>query len=62
MNEPAPPVSTPAATPDGPPSPGPGGPERRSPKLSPKLVLLLLIGSCSAFGYTIYRLLQGMKQ
>ncbi len=28
---------------------------------SPHLVLLLLIGSCYAFGYTIFRLLKGMR-
>ncbi len=35
--------------------------ERRSVRLSPKLVLLLLIGSCYAFGYAIYLLLKGMR-
>jgi hypothetical protein len=36
--------------------------ERRTLKGRPTLVLLLLIGSCYAFGYTIYRLLRGMQQ
>jgi len=34
--------------------------ERRTVKSRPTLVLLILIGSCSAFGYTIFRLLKGM--
>ncbi len=34
--------------------------ERRTLKRRPTLVLLLLIGSCSAFSYTIFRLLKGM--
>ena len=34
--------------------------ERRTLKSRPTLVLLLLIGSCYAFGYTIFRLLKGM--
>jgi hypothetical protein len=34
--------------------------ERRTLKSRPIVVLLVLIGSCSAFGYTIYRLLKGM--
>ena len=34
--------------------------ERRTVKAHPVLVLLVLIGSCYAFGYTIYRLLKGM--
>jgi hypothetical protein len=37
-------------------------PERRTLKSRPTLVLLLLIGSCYAFGYTIFRLLKGMQQ
>jgi hypothetical protein len=36
--------------------------ERRTLKSRPALVLLLLIGSCYAFGYTIYQLLKGMHQ
>jgi hypothetical protein len=36
--------------------------ERPTLKGRPVLVLLLLIGSCYAFGYTIYRLLRGMQQ
>ena len=35
--------------------------ERHTLKGRPTLVLLVLIGSCYAFGYAIYRLLQGMK-
>jgi hypothetical protein len=35
-------------------------PERPTVKSRPSLVLLILIGSCYAFGYTIYRLLKGM--
>jgi hypothetical protein len=34
--------------------------ERPTVKSRPTLVLLILIGSCYAFGYTIYRLLKGM--
>lgn len=34
--------------------------ERRTVKSRPTLVLLLLIGSCYAFGYAIFRLLKGM--
>ncbi len=34
--------------------------ERRTLKGRPTVVLLLLIGSCYAFGYTIFRLLKGM--
>jgi hypothetical protein len=34
--------------------------ERRTLKSRPSLVLLILFSSCSAFGYTIYRLLKGM--
>jgi hypothetical protein len=34
--------------------------ERRTLKSRPSLVLLILFGSCYAFGYTIYRLLKGM--
>ena len=34
--------------------------ERRTLKGRPTLVLLVLIGSCYAFGYAIYRLLKGM--
>ncbi|MEO7038218.1 MAG: hypothetical protein ABI548_29885 [Polyangiaceae bacterium] len=34
--------------------------ERRTVKVQPIVVLSLLIGSCCAFGYTIYRLLKGM--
>jgi hypothetical protein len=34
--------------------------ERRTLKAPPIVVLLILIGSCYAFGYTIYRLLKGM--
>jgi hypothetical protein len=34
--------------------------ERRTVKSRPTIVLLILIGSCSAFGYAIYRLLRGM--
>jgi hypothetical protein len=34
--------------------------ERRTLKSRPIYVLLVLIGSCYAFGYTIYRLLKGM--
>jgi hypothetical protein len=37
-------------------------PERRTLKSRPTLVLLLLVGSCYAFGYTIFRLLKGMQQ
>jgi len=36
--------------------------ERRTLKSRPTLILLLLIGSCYAFGYTIFRLLKGMQQ
>jgi len=36
--------------------------ERPTLKGRPTLVLLLLIGSCYAFGYTIFRLLKGMQQ
>jgi len=36
--------------------------ERRTLKGRPTVVLLLLIGSCYAFGYTIFRLLKGMQQ
>ena len=36
--------------------------ERRTLKGRPTLVLLALIGSCYAFGYAIYLLIQGMKQ
>ena len=36
--------------------------ERRTLKGRPTLVLLLLIGSCYAFGYTIFHLLKGMRQ
>ncbi|MET0792996.1 MAG: hypothetical protein ABW061_15855 [Polyangiaceae bacterium] len=36
--------------------------ERRTVKGRPALILFLLIGSCYAFGYTIYRLLRGMHQ
>jgi hypothetical protein len=36
--------------------------ERRTLKSRPTLVLLLLIGSCYAFGYTIFRLLKGMQR
>ncbi len=36
--------------------------ERRTLKGRPTLVLLVLIGSCYAFGYAIYRLLQGMRR
>jgi hypothetical protein len=36
--------------------------ERRTLKGRPTLVLLLLIGSCYAFGYAIFRLLKGMQQ
>jgi len=36
--------------------------ERPTVKGRPTLVLLLLIGSCYAFGYTIFRLLKGMQQ
>ena len=35
--------------------------ERSTVKSRPLLVLILLIGSCAAFGYTIYRLLNGMR-
>jgi len=34
--------------------------ERRTLKSRPTLVLLVLIGSCYALGYTIFRLLKGM--
>jgi hypothetical protein len=34
--------------------------ERRTVKSRPVFVLIALIGSCSAFGYAIYRLLRGM--
>jgi len=34
--------------------------ERRTVKGRPTVVLFLLIGSCSAFGYTIFRILKGM--
>jgi len=34
--------------------------ERRTVKSPPQLVLVLLIGSVSAFGYSIYWLLKGM--
>lgn len=37
-------------------------PSRRTLKSRPTLVLLLLIGSCYAFGYAIFRLLKGMQQ
>jgi len=37
-------------------------PERPTLKSRPTLVLLLLIGSCYAIGYTIFRLLKGMQQ
>jgi len=36
--------------------------ERRTLKGRPTVVLLVLIGSCYAFGYTIFRLLKGMHQ
>lgn len=35
--------------------------ERQTVKGRPAVVLLILIGSCAAFGYTIYRLLTGMR-
>jgi hypothetical protein len=35
--------------------------ERRTVKSRPVLVLAILIGSCCAFGYTIYLLLKGMR-
>ena len=35
--------------------------ERRTLKGRPTVVLLILFGSCYAFGYTIYRLLKGMR-
>jgi hypothetical protein len=35
--------------------------ERRTLKSRPTLVLVLLIGSLYAFGYTIFRLLKGMQ-
>jgi hypothetical protein len=35
--------------------------ERRTVKSRPIVVLLILFGSCYAFGYTIYRLLKGMQ-
>ena len=34
--------------------------QRQTVKSRPSVVLLILIGSCAAFGYTIYRLLKGM--
>jgi hypothetical protein len=34
--------------------------ERRTVKGRPTLVLAVLIGSCAAFGYAIFRLLKGM--
>jgi hypothetical protein len=34
--------------------------DRRTVKSRPTVVLSILIGSCFAFGYTIYRLLKGM--
>ncbi len=34
--------------------------ERQTVKGRPTVVLLILIGSCAAFGYTIYLLLKGM--
>jgi hypothetical protein len=34
--------------------------ERQTVKSRPSIVLLILIGSVSAFGYAIYRLLKGM--
>jgi hypothetical protein len=34
--------------------------ERRTLKSRPSVVLLILFGTCYAFGYTIYRLLKGM--
>ena len=34
--------------------------QRRTLKSRPTLVLLVLIGSCSGFGYAIFRLLKGM--
>lgn len=37
-------------------------PERPTLKGRPTLVLLLLIGSCYAFGYAIFRLLKGMQR
>lgn len=36
--------------------------ERRTLKGRPVLVLLFLIGSCSAFGYAIFHLLKGMPR
>jgi hypothetical protein len=36
--------------------------ERRTLKGRPTLVLLVLIGSCYALGYAIFRLLKGMHQ
>jgi hypothetical protein len=36
--------------------------ERRTVRSRPTLVLLLLIGSCYAVGYAIFRLLKGMQQ
>jgi hypothetical protein len=35
--------------------------ERQTVKSRPVLVLVILIGSVSAFGYTIYWLLKGMR-
>lgn len=35
--------------------------ERSTVKGRPTVVLALLIGSCFAFGYAIYRLLKGMQ-
>lgn len=45
-----------------PPDPPEQTTERRTVKGRPTLVLFLLIGSCYAFGYAIYRLLRGMHQ
>ena len=70
MNDPpvTPPASSsnvslgdPGAASGGAPS-APRSPERRSVRLSPKLVLLILIGSCYGFGYAIYLLLKGMHR
>jgi hypothetical protein len=62
MNEP---TGTPSVTSDRPISPDTSDShlttERRSVRLSPKWVLLILIGSCYAFGYAIYLLLKGMR-
>ena len=44
------------------PLPAESSTERRTLKSRPWIVLLVLIGSCSAFGYTILLLIRGMRR